>query len=141
CAITWHQWQAAYPTDSRTGTSRRFASANASSDHGHQSTGLSACCSRYGLVAFPSRFIVPILTSYAHRRKRADHPLLGLPHLDGLDLHGPVAVARGDARTGVAVGNPVGHVGDEVHRLLRHVVRRGELLHAVEIPGDAVLGP
>ena len=66
CAITWHQWHAAYPTESRTGTSRRFASANASSDHGHQSTGLSACCSRYGLVAFLSRFILPILHQF-HR--------------------------------------------------------------------------
>ena len=28
--MTWHQWQAAYPTDSSTGTSRRRASANAS---------------------------------------------------------------------------------------------------------------
>ena len=45
-AITWHQWQAAYPTDSSTGTSRRRASSNASGDHSHQSTGLSACWSR-----------------------------------------------------------------------------------------------
>src|SRR6202012_2711806 len=58
CAITWHQWQAAYPTQSSTGTSRRRASANASSDQGHQSTGLSACCSRYGLVAFFSRLVI-----------------------------------------------------------------------------------
>ena len=58
CAITWHQWQAAYPTDSSTGTSRRRASANASSVHGHQSTGLSACCSRYGLVALFSRLLM-----------------------------------------------------------------------------------
>ena len=43
CAITWHQWQAEYPTDNSTGTSRRRASANASSPHCHQSTGLSAC--------------------------------------------------------------------------------------------------
>ena len=53
--MTWHQWHAEYPTDSRTGTSRARAAAKASSDHGHQSTGLSACCSRYGLVAFFSR--------------------------------------------------------------------------------------
>src|SRR5215470_19991958 len=66
CAITWHQWQAAYPTDSSTGTSRRFASANASSDQGHQSTGLSACCSRYGLVALLSRFMNPILHQFHH---------------------------------------------------------------------------
>src|SRR6185437_14156380 len=58
CAITWHHWQAAYPTDSNTGTSRRRASANASSPHGHQSTGLSACCSRYGLVALFSRLLM-----------------------------------------------------------------------------------
>ena len=29
CAITWHQWQAAYPTLSSTGTLRRRASSNA----------------------------------------------------------------------------------------------------------------
>ena len=46
CAITWHQWQAAYPTLSSTGTSRRRASSNASGTHSHQSTGLSACCRR-----------------------------------------------------------------------------------------------
>src|SRR5579862_3455529 len=67
CAITWHQWQAAYPTESSTGTSRRRASANASSDQGHQSTGLSACCSRYGLVAPFSRFAT-------HRLSRGTGP-------------------------------------------------------------------
>src|SRR5581483_11697707 len=58
-AITWHQWQAAYPTESRTGTSRRRASANASSDHSHQSTGLSACWRRYGEVDAARRFTRP----------------------------------------------------------------------------------
>ena len=43
CAITWHQWHAEYPTESRTGTSRRAAASKAASDHGHQSTGLAAC--------------------------------------------------------------------------------------------------
>src|SRR5690606_1068574 len=38
------------------GTSRSFATRNASSPHGYQSTGLSLCCSRYGLVSFPRRF-------------------------------------------------------------------------------------
>jgi hypothetical protein len=33
--------------DNMTGTSRRRASANASSDQGHQSTGWSACWARY----------------------------------------------------------------------------------------------
>ncbi len=56
CAMTWHQWQAAYPVETSTGTSRRRASANASGPHSNQSTGLSACCSRYGLVDRASRF-------------------------------------------------------------------------------------
>src|SRR5690348_15242839 len=34
----------------------RLASASASSPHGYQSTGFSACCCRYGLVSFASRF-------------------------------------------------------------------------------------
>ena len=59
CAITWHQWHAAYPTESRIGTFRRFASASASAPHCHQSTGLSACWSRYGLVALARRFMLP----------------------------------------------------------------------------------
>ena len=42
-AITWHQWQAEYPTDSRIGTSRCSAAAKASDPHGYQSTGLSRC--------------------------------------------------------------------------------------------------
>jgi len=54
-AMTWHQWQAAYPTESSTGTSRSCASANASGPHSCQSTGLSACCSRYGEVLAASR--------------------------------------------------------------------------------------
>src|SRR5690349_260075 len=56
CAITWHQWQAAYPTERSTGTLRRRASSNASLPHSHQSTGLSACWSRYGEVASRRRF-------------------------------------------------------------------------------------
>src|SRR5690242_11874219 len=51
CAITWHQWHAAYPTDSRIGTSLAAASANASGVHCCQCTGLPACWRRYGLVA------------------------------------------------------------------------------------------
>ena len=57
--MTWHQWQAAYPTDSRIGTSRRRASANASSPHSHQSTGLSLCCNRYGLVRLAHLVVFP----------------------------------------------------------------------------------
>ena len=45
-SITWHQWQAEYPIERKIGLSSRRAAANASSPHGYQSTGLSACCSR-----------------------------------------------------------------------------------------------
>jgi hypothetical protein len=55
-AMTWHQWQLAYPTDRKTGTSRRRASSNASASHSRQCTGFSACCRRYGDDALASRF-------------------------------------------------------------------------------------
>jgi hypothetical protein len=58
-AITWHQWHAAYPTLRKTGTPRCRAAANASSPHSHHSTGLSACWSRYGLVADANRLGIP----------------------------------------------------------------------------------
>src|SRR6476620_5792385 len=56
CAMTWLQWHAAEPTESRMGLLARFASASASGPQGHQSTGLCLCCSRYGLVSSASRF-------------------------------------------------------------------------------------
>src|ERR1700674_1434072 len=58
CAMTWHQWQAEYPTDSRIGLPVFLASASASSPHGYQSTGLSECCCRYGLVSLASRLAI-----------------------------------------------------------------------------------
>src|SRR5918995_5401646 len=42
-AMTWHQWHVEYPIETRTGTFRRSASANADSPHGYQATGLPAC--------------------------------------------------------------------------------------------------
>src|SRR5690349_22420579 len=56
CAITWHQWHDEYPTDRNTGLSSARARSNASSPHGYQSTGLSRCWRRYGLVSPASRF-------------------------------------------------------------------------------------
>src|ERR1700730_9152536 len=94
CAITWHQWQAAYPTDSSTGTSRRCPGPDSSSDQGHQSTGLSACCNRYGLVALLSLFIASILHQSPPPGDTAGSAVLRLPHLDGLDLHRSRARAR-----------------------------------------------
>src|SRR6476646_3263229 len=55
-----------------TGTSRRRASANASSHHGHQSTGLSLCCNRYGEVEPARRFVTK-------RRYSADYRLRASP--------------------------------------------------------------
>src|SRR3977135_1618566 len=54
-SMMWHQWQAEYPIDSRIGLSSALARVSASDPHGYQSTGLSACCSRYGLVSSARR--------------------------------------------------------------------------------------
>jgi len=48
-SMTWHQWQVAYPTDRKTGLPACRAASKAAAPHGCQSTGLWACCSRYGL--------------------------------------------------------------------------------------------
>src|SRR5258707_11979446 len=55
-SMTWHQWQLAYPMETRTGLSSVNALDHASSPQGYQSTGLSACCRRYGLDSCCSRF-------------------------------------------------------------------------------------
>ena len=52
--MTWHQWHAEYPMDSRIGLFRSRASARDAAFQGSQSTGLSACCRRYGLVSLAS---------------------------------------------------------------------------------------
>ena len=57
-SMTWHQWQAEYPIDSRIGRSSSRARASASSPQGNQSTGLSLCWSRYGEVSWASRFAI-----------------------------------------------------------------------------------
>src|SRR3954453_316497 len=56
CSITWHQWQAEYPIDTKIGLSSVRACASASSPHGYQSTGLSLCWRRYGEVSAARRF-------------------------------------------------------------------------------------
>ena len=45
-SITWHQWQAEYPIESRIGLSSSRARASASSPQAYQSTGLSLCWRR-----------------------------------------------------------------------------------------------
>src|SRR5947208_2962644 len=58
-SMTWHQWQAAYPTDRKIGLSSASALPRASSPQGYQSTGLFACWRRYGLVSFARRLAIP----------------------------------------------------------------------------------
>src|SRR5205807_6302504 len=70
--MTWHQWHAAYPTESRTALSSARAFSNASSPHGYQSTGLSACWRRYGLVSPARRFTRP---TYRLARGARSEPL------------------------------------------------------------------
>src|SRR5216683_1206061 len=62
CAITWHQWQAEWPTERRIGLFNLRASSSASSDQGYQSTGLSACWRKYGEGSVARRFIGRSLT-------------------------------------------------------------------------------
>ena len=45
-SITWHQWQAEYPIESRIGLSSSRARVSASSPQAYQSTGLSLCWRR-----------------------------------------------------------------------------------------------
>src|SRR5690349_1150341 len=52
---------------SRIGLFSRRARASASSPHGYQSTGLCACCSRYGLVSFARRLAIVRSSRARHR--------------------------------------------------------------------------
>src|SRR3954465_7635082 len=55
-----------------------FASSSASRPHGYQSTGLPACCCRYGLVSLASRFIGTSWFAWAARIRRMSVPVLKL---------------------------------------------------------------
>src|SRR4051812_12934866 len=94
-AMTWHQWHAEYPMDTSTGRSSRRAMANASSPHGHQSTGLSACCRRYGLGSSASRLAMAptVSTSRSALGVQGEQPVpLGLPEGSLLVGDGPRGV-------------------------------------------------
>ena len=51
------QWQVEYPTDRKMGLFSALARSKASVAQGYQSTGLCACCSRYGLCSLASRLL------------------------------------------------------------------------------------
>src|SRR5205823_3735977 len=55
-SMTWHQWHVEYPIERKMGLFSRRAFSNASWPQGYQSTGLCACCRRYGLFSSSSRF-------------------------------------------------------------------------------------
>src|SRR5262249_28179528 len=50
------QWQELYPIDRKISLPSFFARSKASSPQGNQSTGLWACCRRYGLCCWANRF-------------------------------------------------------------------------------------
>src|SRR5512145_809785 len=92
-SMTWHQWHGEYPTESSTGLSSARARANASSPHGYQSTGLCACCSRYGLL------------SRARRLSPTGIPAASAPERQPGEggRHRRVADAHGDASAGLVL--------------------------------------
>src|SRR5881275_2331270 len=69
------------------GLSSRFAAANASGPQGYQSTGLSLCWRRYGLVSWASRLLAVMTSPY--RRTGERFPRVGsVTDMDGNDLPG-----------------------------------------------------
>src|SRR3954453_1031195 len=87
CAMTWHQWHAEEPTLNRIGTLRSAAAANASGPQGYQSTGLSLCCRRYGLVSWASRLLAFMTSRYRQTGER--FPRVGsVTYMEGNDLPG-----------------------------------------------------
>ena len=70
--------------DKKMGLSRRSASAKASGPQGHQSTGLSLCCNRYGLVQ-PFRWLAisaPFITCSVGRERGLRECWLNTPAFD-----------------------------------------------------------
>src|SRR3954453_9494883 len=109
CAITWHQWQAAYPTLGRLGRADPRAPANPSGDHSHQSTGLSWCCRRYGDVAFASRFATGLLPSEASVLVERPVPRNVRPNRHPARARAPTTVSKRDP--GVTLDSVIGCLG------------------------------
>src|SRR5438094_409477 len=117
CAITWHQWQAAYPTLSRIGLSSRRAWPSASSPQGCQSTGLFACCSKYGLVS-PARRLAMRESGECDRG-----PKRRIPRQDGLSRAGPrrrLHSSTGARRAGSRPFSPQFVAPSSRHRSRKH---------------------
>src|ERR1700704_2895870 len=135
--MTWHQWQVEYPTERKIGWFSWAAFSNASLPHGYQSTGLWACCRRYGLVSSASRFVcgwVPVAVSVtrpvwhqpdggvlAEYWKSVTLRLEGLPR----PLQGGMPSAPGGTARGTSVASPgivrlaeSGRAGSLPHQLL-----------------------
>src|ERR1700704_3751660 len=94
-SMTWHQWQVEYPTERKMGLSSRRAFSNASSAHGYQSTGLCACCCRYGLFSAirwldkSVRLLALVRSSDVRRSRNGSKNKTGLKAIDlfGCQLH------------------------------------------------------
>src|SRR5918996_2383436 len=102
-SITWHQWHALYPTESRTGLSSSRALFNASSPQGYQSTGLFLCWSRYGLVSLAS-----LLATASHLPKRGLAAYSNVSRIGGSVSGASRPVRRWEQ----ALGRPVALRGD-----------------------------
>ena len=76
CSMTWHQWHVEYPIERKIGLSSFFDFSKASSDQGYQSTGLCACCSKYGDVSLISLFVcfllpcISVIVSRCRKRRK-----------------------------------------------------------------------
>src|SRR6185312_9992628 len=90
--------------DRRIGRSSSCARASASDPQGYQSTGLWACCSRYGLVSWLKRLGIVLLLALPaiiplalHRHSQADHARQGGTGGRLVGAEGAVGVAAQDA--------------------------------------------
>ena len=97
--------------DSRTGLSRRLASAKAASPHGHQSTGLSMCCRRYGLVSAARRFVIlgtrssDVMCQVTSPRHMSATYEMGIASCH--EVSGEASTTAQRRRSGCTVGHPV----------------------------------
>src|ERR1051325_3644176 len=73
-SMTWHHGPAEEPLERKIGLSSARAFASASAPHGYQSTGLCACCCRYGETSCARRLVMELLHQRAQGAGGAPRP-------------------------------------------------------------------